>query len=83
MRGSPELPTRLCRRIMLESASPIALPTVPTPTGARQTPNRPGLPAGSLIATNPLEFRLFSPSWAPQPSLEPGRRKLLRSYPIR
>jgi hypothetical protein len=30
MRGSPELLTRLCRRIMLESASPIALPTVPT-----------------------------------------------------
>lgn len=25
MRGSPELPTWLCRRIMLESASPIAL----------------------------------------------------------
>ena len=24
MRGAPELPTRLCRRIMLESASPIA-----------------------------------------------------------
>lgn len=25
MRGSPGLPTRRCRRIMLESASPIAL----------------------------------------------------------
>jgi len=29
MRGSPELLTWLCRRIPLESASPIALPTVP------------------------------------------------------
>jgi hypothetical protein len=64
MRGSSELLTWLCRRIPLESASPIALPTMPTFLSACQSPIWHGPPTPCLIVANPPEFKPFSLSYA-------------------
>lgn len=61
MRGSPELPTRLCRRIMLEALPPSLWPTMPTFLKCMPWSNLAWTARDRSDGSNLVEFRRFIP----------------------
>ncbi len=62
MRGSPELLTWLCRRIPLESASPIAFADYANLRKCMPKSNRTWTVSTFSNSANPIEFRAVSSS---------------------